>query len=68
MGRARTGEAISADRRTPTARRTLVRFIEAAEKRGDLDCWRRGRAVLGYVDKRPAMDFAEEGAESHGGR
>jgi hypothetical protein len=55
-------------RATCPAPRKLVRFIEAVEKRGDPDCWRRGRAVLGYVDKRPAMDFAEEGAESHGGR
>jgi hypothetical protein len=66
VGRARTGEAISADRRTPTARRTLIRFIEAAEKRGDLDCWRRGRAVLGYVDKRRVMDLAEEAGVTRG--
>jgi transposase len=54
------------DRRTPTARRTLVRFIEAAEKRGDLDCWRRGRAVLGYLDKRRVMDLAEEAGVTRG--
>jgi transposase len=66
VGRARTGEAISADRRTPTARRKLLRFIEAAEKRGDLDCWRRGRAVLGYVDKRRVMDLAEEAGATRG--
>lgn len=66
MGRAKTGEAISADRRTPTARRKLVRFIEAAERRGDLDCWRRGRAVLGYVDRRRVMDLAEEGGVTRG--
>ena len=43
MGRAKTGEPVSARRRTPTARKKLQRFIEAAEQRGDLDCWRRGR-------------------------
>jgi transposase len=66
VGRARTGEAISASRRTPAARRKLLRFIEAAEKRGDLDCWRRGRAVLGYLDKRRVIELAEEAGVTRG--
>jgi len=66
VGRSRTGEAISAQRGTLTARRKLRRFIEAAEQRGDLDCWRRGRAVLGYLDKRRVMDLAEEAGVTRG--
>ena len=66
MGRAKTGEAISASRRTPAARRKLLRFIEAAEKRGDLDCWRRGRAVLGYLDRRRVMELADEAGVTRG--
>lgn len=66
MGRSKTGEAISAHRRTPAARRKLLRFIEAAEKQGDLDCWRRGRAVLGYLDRRRVMDLAEEARVTRG--
>lgn len=66
MGRSRTGEAISARRRMPTARRKLRRFIEAAEKRGDLDCWRRGRAVLGYLDDRRVVDLAVEAGVTRG--
>lgn len=66
MGRARTGEAISAKRRTPTARRNLRRFIKAAEGRGDLDCWRRGRAVLGYIEGRRAVDLAAEADVTRG--
>lgn len=60
MGRSKTGEAISARRATPTALKKLRRFIRAAEKRGDLDCWRRGRAVLGYIEERRVVDLAAE--------
>jgi transposase len=66
VGRSKTGEAISARRRTPTARKKLRRFIKAAEKRGDLDCWRRGRAVLGYLDDRRVVDLAVEAGVTRG--
>lgn len=46
MGRARNGEAISASRRTPAARRKLLGFIDAAEKRGDAR--RSQRPVFGF--------------------
>ena len=59
MARSKTGEAISAKRRKRTPRRALVRFIERAEKNGDLDEWRRGRAVLGYIDGKRVVDLAE---------
>lgn len=66
MGRAKTGEAVSAKRRAPTARKKLQRFIEAAEHRGDLDCWRRGRAVLGYIRGRRVVDLAQEAGVTRG--
>lgn len=66
MGRAKTGEAISARWRTPTARERLRRFIRAAEKRGDLDCWRRARAVLGYLEGRRVIDLAAETGVTRG--
>jgi transposase len=66
VGRSKTGEAISADRRTPTARKMLRRFIDAAQKRGDLGCWRRGRAVLGYLDDRRVVDLAIEAGVTRG--
>jgi len=66
VGRSKTGEAVSARGRTPTARRRLRRFIEAAEKRGDLDCWRRGRAVYGYLDERRVVDLAVEAGVTRG--
>lgn len=66
MGRSKNGEAISARRRTPAALKTLRRFIDAAEKRRDLDCWRRGRAVLGYVEERRVVDLAAEAGVTRG--
>jgi len=60
VGRSKTGEAISARRREAAALKTLRRFIRAAEKHGDLDCWRRGRAVLGYIENRRVVDLAAE--------
>ena len=49
MARARNGQAISDARRTPEALAELEAFTNAAELRGDLDEWRRGRAVQLYV-------------------
>ena len=66
MGRSRTGEAISAKRVTSAARQRLRRFIDAAEQRGDLDCWRRGRAVLGYIERRRVVNLAAEAAVTRG--
>jgi transposase len=66
VGRARTGEAISAKWLTSRARQRLRRFIDAAEQRGDLDCWRRGRAVLGYIEKRRVVDLAAEAGVTRG--
>jgi transposase len=66
VARSKTGEAISVRRRTPTARKNLRRFIDAAEKRGDLDCWRRGRAVLGYIEERRVVELAAEAGVTRG--
>jgi transposase len=60
MARSKTGEAISARGRSPSGRKKLRRFIRAAEKEQDLGRWRRGRAVLGYVEGRRVVDMAAE--------
>ena len=53
MARSRTGEAISPGRRTAGgAQRKLRDFVAAAKARGDLDAWRRGRAMLGCIEGR----------------
>lgn len=59
MGRAKTGEAITAKRRTSSARKALVRFSERAQKEGRLDEWKRARAVLCYLDGQRVVDIAK---------
>lgn len=60
MARSKTGEAISPRGRSPSARKKLRRFIRTAEKEKDLDRWRRGRAVLGYIEGRRVVEMAAE--------
>lgn len=59
MARSKTGEAISGKRRSRTSRSALGRFIARAKKNGDLDEWRRGRAVLGYLEGKRVIELAE---------
>lgn len=58
MARSRNGEAIGERGRIPSARKKLRRFIRARGKAGDLDEWRRGSAVLEYIEGRRAQDRA----------
>ncbi len=60
MARSKTGEAISARGRSPSARKKLRRFIRQRVKAGDLAEWRRGRAVLGYIEGRRVIEIAVE--------
>jgi transposase len=60
MARSRTGEAISPGRRTSGAQKKLREFVTAAKDRGDLDAWRRGRAMLGYIEGRRVVELAAE--------
>ncbi len=60
MARARNGEAISPLGRRATAKKKLRRFTDAAKQRGDLEAWRRGRAVLGYIAGRRVIELAVE--------
>jgi len=60
MGRSKNGEAISARGRSPSARRTLRRFIRQRAKQGNLAEWRRARAVRGYIEGRRVIELAAE--------
>ena len=60
MARARNGEAISARGRSASARKKLRRFIRQRAKEKKLDEWRRGRAVLGYIEGRRVVELAVE--------
>ena len=60
MGRSKNGEAISARRKTPASRKKLQAFTDDAERRNDLEEWRRGKAVLGYIGERAVIELAAE--------
>jgi transposase len=66
MVRSKIGEAIGLRGRSPSGRRNLRRFIRQAEKRGDLAQWRRGRAVLGYIEGRRVVELAGEAGVTRG--
>jgi transposase len=57
---AKSGEIVSVRGKCPSARKKLQRFIQEVEKAGRLDEWRRGRAVLGYIDGRRVVELAAE--------
>ncbi len=61
MARSKNGEAIGARGRSPSARKKLRRFIRQQAKSGDLDQWRRGRAILGYIEPTLFNGLACEG-------
>lgn len=58
MARSKNGEAISARRRSPSALKKLRRFIRDRKTARDLNEWRRGQAILGYVNGRRVVDLA----------
>jgi transposase len=64
--RTKKGEAIGPRGCSPAGRRNLRRFIREAEKRGDLGQWRRGRAVLGYIEGRRVIELAAEAGVTRG--
>ena len=49
-----------------SALKKLREFICEAEARGGLDEWRRGQAILGYIDGRRVVDLAKEAGRSRG--
>lgn len=60
MARSKNGEAIGARGQSPSALKKLRRFIRTRAKTCNLDEWRRGRAILGYIDGRRVVDLAAE--------
>jgi transposase len=58
MGRARNGQAVSDERRTPSEIRRLREFIAETQASQDLDSWRRGQCVLRYIEGETAANIA----------
>jgi transposase len=58
--RSKTGQAISRARRRPAQLKQLDAFIAEARLNNNLDEWRRGRGVRGYIDGRSVISLAQE--------
>jgi transposase len=66
VARSKTGEAIRPGRRTAGQRKKLDAFMSDAKQRNDLEEWRRGVAVRGYLDERAVIGLAAELRVSRG--
>jgi len=60
VARSKNGEAIGEQGRSPSARKKLLKIIREREKSGDLDEWRRGKAILGYIEGERVVDLAAQ--------
>jgi putative transposase len=60
VARAKNGEAIGPQRRTPAERRWLKDLYWEAKRNGDLETWRRAKAVSGYLGGRKVIDLSKE--------
>ncbi len=49
MGRSKTGQAVSAERKTPEELAKLDALLDEAEATGDLAMWKRARTVRAYI-------------------
>lgn len=60
MARSKTGQAISRARRRPAQLKQLDAFIVEARLNNNLEEWRRGRGVRGYIDGCAVIALAKE--------
>lgn len=60
MARSRNGEAIRPSQKTSARVRELSALLEEARLAGDLETWRRAKAVLGYLDGRRVIALSDE--------
>ena len=59
MTKTKAGEAIRPERRTKAALRGLWAFRDEADANGDLDTWRRAKAVLGYIKGKSVISMSD---------
>ena len=60
MKRSKKGQAIHAERRTRAERGRLRTLLKRAKKSGDLQTWRRAKAIVGYLQGRRVIELAAE--------
>ncbi len=66
MGRSKTGQAVSAERKTPEELAKLDALLDEAEATGDLAMWKRARAVRAYIDGSRVVDIADQVRSARG--
>jgi transposase len=59
VARSRNGEAVSPARRTRAAVRQLWALRDESKANGDLETWRRAKAVIGYIRGKTVISMAE---------
>lgn len=60
MARSRNGEAVRPSQRTPEKISKLRALLAEAKQAGDLETWRRAKAVLAYLDGRRVIALSDE--------
>lgn len=60
MARSRNGEAIRPSQRTPEKVSELHALLAEAKQAGDLETWRRAKAVLAYIGGRRVIALSDE--------
>ena len=60
MARSKNGQAIRPSQRTSEKLVSLKEFLDESERQADLATWRRGRAVLGYIEGRSVAQITVE--------
>lgn len=59
MARSKNGEALRPERRSRSERGRLRTLVARAKERGDLQTWRRAKAVLGYLRGERVIELAQ---------
>lgn len=60
MARSKNGQAIGATRRTPAESKRLADFLAEASAAGDLDAWRRAKAVTAYLSGETVIALSKQ--------
>jgi transposase len=58
--RSRKGQAIRPERRTPAEMKALRAVLDGAKRAGDLETWRRAKAVLEYIGGTAVIALSEK--------
>jgi hypothetical protein len=58
--RSKKGQAIRPERKTPAEMKALRAVLDGAKRAGNLETWRRAKAVLGYIGGTAVISLSEK--------